>query len=295
MPVEIVEKNSNGSPKKYRFHLSGNAKTSVEVYAYGATMTSWKVDGVEKLFVSKDAILDGSKAIRGGIPLVFPQFGKGPASPEIQHGFARMAIWDFVAVDKDEPGALHFHFKMDSSNVVVKQFPSFPHAFVLEFEVKLTAAGLYTGFHVVNKAAVKFEFTSLMHTYFAVGDISQVKVVGLEGRKLFDKVANAERTESRKEVVISSETDCIYRHGGEKPLSIHEGGKHLLTIESVNFRDAVVWNPWVEKAKAMSDFGSDQYSKMICVELGTVDVPPVSLEAGKEWRAGQNITVVGKL
>lgn len=46
---------------------------SVEVLLHGATVLSWKdAAGDEKLWLSEAAKLDGSKAVRGGIPLVFP-------------------------------------------------------------------------------------------------------------------------------------------------------------------------------------------------------------------------------
>lgn len=45
---------------------------SIVVHLYGATVTSWKANGQEQLFLSQKAHLDGSKPIRGGIPLVFP-------------------------------------------------------------------------------------------------------------------------------------------------------------------------------------------------------------------------------
>lgn len=45
---------------------------SVTVHLYGATVTSWKAGGKEQLFLSEKAHLDGSKPIRGGIPVVFP-------------------------------------------------------------------------------------------------------------------------------------------------------------------------------------------------------------------------------
>ena len=66
----------------------GQAKdTTATIYHYGATVTSWVVEGQENLFISSKAVLDGSKAIRGGIPVCFPQFGPWEAGP--QHGFAR--------------------------------------------------------------------------------------------------------------------------------------------------------------------------------------------------------------
>lgn len=47
---------------------------SVEVYLFGATVTSWKSNGgqTENLWVSEAADLTGQKPIRGGVPVVFP-------------------------------------------------------------------------------------------------------------------------------------------------------------------------------------------------------------------------------
>lgn len=78
---------------------------------YGATVISWKTgtlynpEPVERLFVSGKAALDGSKAVRGGIPIVFPCFG-APSHPEHarlgQHGFARNQVWTFDSVVMDD-------------------------------------------------------------------------------------------------------------------------------------------------------------------------------------------------
>jgi glucose-6-phosphate 1-epimerase len=54
---------------------------TVEVHLCGATVISWKnANGSENLWLSEKAILDGSKAIRGGIPVVFP-VSKRPLNP----------------------------------------------------------------------------------------------------------------------------------------------------------------------------------------------------------------------
>jgi len=48
---------------------------SAEVYLWGATLTSYKpASGKENIFVSPGAKFDGVKAIRGGVPVVFPQW-----------------------------------------------------------------------------------------------------------------------------------------------------------------------------------------------------------------------------
>lgn len=48
------------------------SRDSVEVLLFGATVTSWKSNGKENLWVSTAAKMDGSKPVRGGVPVVFP-------------------------------------------------------------------------------------------------------------------------------------------------------------------------------------------------------------------------------
>jgi D-hexose-6-phosphate mutarotase len=83
----------------------------VEILHYGATVISWKSPGtsggepLERLFVSSKAALDGSKPVRGGIPIVFPVFG-APVLPQFsklkQHGYARCSIWNLTSVPVDD-------------------------------------------------------------------------------------------------------------------------------------------------------------------------------------------------
>jgi len=67
----------------------GDAKASI--CKYGATVTSWSVKGEELIFVSPKAVMDGTKAIRGGVPICWPSFGPWSEGP--QHGFARSSLW----------------------------------------------------------------------------------------------------------------------------------------------------------------------------------------------------------
>ncbi len=91
------------------------SQASAEIYLYGATVTSWKAaGGSERLFLSSKAALDGSAAIRGGIPIVFPVFGppsQHSDAPEVvktldKHGFARIHDWSLSTsvptIDEEE-------------------------------------------------------------------------------------------------------------------------------------------------------------------------------------------------
>lgn len=96
----------------------------VEILLYGATVVSWKAGSIrnpeptERLFVSSTAALDGSKPVRGGIPVVFPCFGI-PTHPEHMklkaHGFARSELWKWDGVVMDNEAGVSVRLSMSLS------------------------------------------------------------------------------------------------------------------------------------------------------------------------------------
>jgi D-hexose-6-phosphate mutarotase len=76
-------------------HASG---ATVTVYLWGATLTSYcTAQREEMIFVSPGAVFDGRQPIRGGVPVVFPQFGR-PNQNLPMHGFARTTTWAVDAI-----------------------------------------------------------------------------------------------------------------------------------------------------------------------------------------------------
>ncbi|KAL0090103.1 galactose mutarotase-like domain-containing protein [Phycomyces blakesleeanus] len=220
-------------------HPSG---ATANVALYGATVTSWVAEGEERIFVSKKAIRDGSKAIRGGIPIVFPVFGTSEKVKLPQH-------------------------------------------------VALSEKSLKTTLVVKNEDIDTFEFNTLLHTYLLVPDVEKVSVKGLESCHYLDKVKGGEKfLESNDLVTIGSEVDRVYCNVPDH-LSVNIGNGSVIDITKSNLRDTVVWNPWVEKAQALADFGDDEYPNMICVEAGSV-AEWVKLAGGQSWTGGQVLTVV---
>ncbi|KAJ5130301.1 uncharacterized protein N7515_006340 [Penicillium bovifimosum] len=278
---------------------------SVAVNLYGATVTSWKVNGKEHLFVSEKAHLDGSKPIRGGIPLVFPVFGPPPQNHDTsslpQHGFARNSNWEFLGKSAFEaPGSnsdqSHMNVKLDfglSHSMLTDEFRQmWPHEFGLVYSVTLTKDTLETALQVRNDGQKNFEFQVLMHTYLKVADISDVRVKGLESKTYIDKTLQAtSHTESSPALAITQETDRVYQNlDPAVPVIVASADdKPLFSITREALSDVVVWNPWIEKAKGMADFGPDEaYKNMICVEAGSVSGWQ-TLEAGDTWEGGQSI------
>ncbi|KAL8924631.1 MAG: hypothetical protein Q9208_003946 [Pyrenodesmia sp. 3 TL-2023] len=273
----------------------------VEVLLYGATVISWKSsNGKENLFLSSKAILNGSKPVRGGIPLVFPVFGPPKADHATgqlpQHGFARNSRWEYLGKSSSESSSLpnskgdasvKLDFGLSDSMIDSSKWN---YSFNLTYSVTLSQDNLETSLVVRNTGSSNYDFQLLFHSYFAVDDISQTTVSGLEEAAFIDKTQGAKEVEpAQKPLSISSETDRVYTTAAEKPIIIAEKGSKRYEITRDMLNDVVVWNPWIEKAEGMADFGpEDGYKKMICVEAGSVNGWN-TLEAGDTWEGGQRI------
>ncbi|KAJ1986764.1 hypothetical protein H4R33_003179 [Dimargaris cristalligena] len=284
MSVQVVERNQQVD-KVVLKHVSG---ATCEVRTLGATVTSWVVQDRERLFLSQKAVLNGTKAIRGGIPLVFPQFGQGPLMPG-QHGFARNLVWEYQGVTRADPEEVMVCFRLRDS--AATRASGWAHAFKLSYLVTLTATTLGTHLAVTNIDKTAFRFTPLLHTYFATPDIKEVKIRGLQGLNYTDKTAdNAVVYEDRAALTFDGEVDRIYHGTPDQLLVVVSPPLDVIEVKSINFRDTVVWNPWIEKAQAMSDFADDEYRHMFCVESGSVH-EAVSLSPSQTWEAGQVLVI----
>ncbi|KAL1624327.1 hypothetical protein SLS56_007866 [Neofusicoccum ribis] len=300
-PQPVVEISDDSS----RIVASLPTGESVEILLYGATVISWKnADGSENLWLSDKATLDGSKPVRGGIPVVFPVFGPPPAnhatSALSQHGFARNSRWEFLGKSTSESGAsktgassddsLKLDFGLYSSNLTPEARKAWPHDFGLVYSVTLGPGSLQTAMGVRNEGKQPFEFQVLMHTYLRIPDISKTSIAGLLGVSYTDKVLDATtHTQSEANLTITGETDRVYGNIPQSTTSVLVDGKPRYDVVRDNLPDTVVWNPWKEKAAAMADFAPDDgYKNMVCVEAGAVK-QWTTLEGGETWEAGQTI------
>lgn len=271
-------------------HPSG---ASAKVYLHGATVTSFRnAAGHEFLFVSKSCIWNGVNPIRGGIPLAFPQFaGQGPLP---NHGFARTRLWEL----KSNAGARARLELVD--NEVTREM--WPYPFRLEYEVIVEPNSLTTVFHVFNTGTESFEFEALQHTYLATPAVEDVTVSGLEGFGFTDKlVPDGEMPAAGAPVTFTAETDRIYKDVSGSvqvsglgvaatPYTVKVTPSACRNAVEAGPVDTVVWNPWTDKAKAMKDFGDEEFHSMLCVEPGRVSAKE-TLEAGATWDLTQVLEV----
>jgi len=261
---------------------------SCTVHNFGATVISFKTSaGRECLFISRDAKKDGSKAIRGGIPLVFPQFGQ-PDESMPQHGFLRTNFWkvDEASLYDNEAEA-GIAYSLDLKDVKNSRGGMWDEK--TEFNckcvycIKICGSKMTTTLEIKNNGGKAFGFQTLQHTYLMVDgksaqDPAQCYVNGLEDYSVSDKITDKEYTWDNIPVTIPDNVDRVYDPptgkevvdvvvgvGGGKTLKLSASGTLNGSSTPVS---CVVWNPYKEKAAAMGDFGDDQYVDMICVEPG---------------------------
>lgn len=248
---------------------------SALVALHGAHVLSWvPADGRERLFLSERALFDGQAAIRGGVPLIFPQFGERGALRK--HGFARNRTWTFAGV---EDGVAVFALAGDGRD------GEWPHPFLARLRIALDAARLALTLEIENTGSAPFAFSAALHTYLAVEDAATAEVEGLQGCDFEDSAAGGSlHRQSDYAVGFDGETDRIY-NDVVAPLALVDGA-HRLDIEQDGFGDAVVWNPGEHLCAGIGDLAADDWRRFVCVEAGQV-LQPVLLGAGERWRGRQ--------
>jgi glucose-6-phosphate 1-epimerase len=226
----------------------------------GAQVVSWiPAGGQEQLFVSERSAFTPGLPVRGGIPVVFPQFSNRGPLPK--HGFARNQPWRITSM-----GNSRAVFALDAC-AETRQL--WPHEFALELAVAVEGATLDLQLTVRNPGPASFSFTAALHSYLSVSDATRVRLEGLPG------VEHLERGLDRVYPDTPRET------------RLHDAGR-VLTITQREFRDTVVWNPGRERSTSLADMAPLAFMNMLCVEAAAVEAP-IELAAGAQWSGGQTL------
>ncbi|CAG9135911.1 hypothetical protein JYU34_003186 [Plutella xylostella] len=269
--------------------LDRGNNTTCTVNLFGATVVSWRVNNQEQLFVSKQAVFDGKRAIRGGIPFVFPQFGQWAFGP--QHGFARIARWNVEKMPERLPsGDVEAVFSLMDSDFTRSMWH---FQFRLTYRLILREKELHFNIGVYNPSKeLPFSCQLLLHTYFKVPDVRRCQLTGMHGCMFIDKTRDgAVYQETREVVTINEWTDRIYQNTMQEHIITNVVSGRKMRIQKYNFPDTVIWNPWSEFAKEIPDFGDDEFPNMVCVEAGRVAAPIVLLP-GTAFEASQILQVM---
>jgi glucose-6-phosphate 1-epimerase len=234
------------------------------VTLYGAHLISWKgADGIERMFCSAKSALDGTRAIRGGVPVIFPQFAERGTG--MRHGFARVATWRLE--DSGEGWAV---FGLNEADLPEKLAAGWPHRFSLALRVAVHANELAITLTVRNTGAAPFPFAAALHTYHLVPELREVRIDGVAPQAL----------------AIEDKLDQVYQQtAGAITMAT---GERTVKLEQEGFTDAVVWNPGAADAAALADMEDEEYRRFVCIEPALLD--PLTLAPGESWEGRYRIT-----
>jgi D-hexose-6-phosphate mutarotase len=255
------------------------AEGEAAVFLHGGHVAHFQPKGEKPvLWTSAESRFESGKPIRGGVPVCFPWFGPKAGAPEApMHGFARILPWAVKDVRRGDAGALHAVLELTPQAAARG---GFPHELGLELTV-LVSRSLRLELAVKNVDTAPARFEEALHSYFAVSDVRQAAIRGLEGVAYLDKTAAMARNPGEPgPIAIAAETDRVYLEARGTVTIDDRGWQRRIVVSKSGSATTVVWNPWIAKARALADFGDDEWPGMVCVETANAGDAAITLAAG---------------
>ena len=281
----------------YPVFVIDNARCSAKVALHGAHLFEWTPTGqTAVIFTSPDAIYKEGKAIRGGVPICWPWFNAHPTDPSLpSHGFARNRFWELEAISESGEGescvATTIHLELKYDDEIAKLWP-FP--FTLKARIEVGSEATIT-IEATNNSDVPIMVGGALHTYLSIGHIDQVSITGLEDTSYID-TAGPEAHRSQKcqtgPITISSEVDRIY-FDTKGAITLHDVAlNRKIEVTREGSKSAIVWNPWIEKAKGLSDLPDEAYKDFVCIEAANARDDLYQLEKYQQHALSTTIKVL---
>lgn len=276
MDSVVVEAGAGGLE---RARVDG-ARAEAHIYLQGGTVTHFQPGGAAPvLFLSNRATWAAGRAIRGGVPLIFPWFGAHATNTKApMHGFARTHPWRLVDHGPAADGTMVVELGLQDDDA---SRAAWPHAFKLRYRVSVGEA-LDLSLEVTNTSAQAFTFEAALHTYLAVGDVRAVAVTGLENTTYIDKVDGMTRKRQGTEPLrLTGETDRVFVGTRSRCVVEDRVLARRLLVDKTGSATTVVWNPWSTKAAGIADLEPDDWRRMVCVETANAADDTVTLAPGQ--------------
>lgn len=259
-----------------------NHHASAAIALQGCHLISWTpINSEPVIWLSHAASLAPGKSIRGGIPICWPWFGAHPDDDGFPaHGFARTALWQVQETYAMDDGATRISMILPQQQMPAHMWPN-----ATNLECLITVGEtLELELNTVNRSEENITLSEALHTYFAVSDVRNISIDGLDGGRYLDKVDNFKPKQQQGPATFSSEVDRIYLDSRDDCLIRDPGLGRRIRISKQGSDSTVVWNPWADKAARMGDLGKDGYLRMVCVESANAADNVVSLTPGAQHR-----------
>lgn len=260
------------------------ARSTISVYG-GQVLSFQPVNQTEMMFLSSQAYYQQGKAIKGGAPVCWPWFGSDPeAKGRSSHGFVRNRLWTMTEVVSSQDGATKVTMGVtDTADTREVWDYAFDLAIVITVGSSLTVE-LVTR----NTGKESFSITQALHSYFNVGDINKVRVLGLADKSYIDKVDEGKEKTQTGAISFSEECDRIYLNVPSELVIEDADLNRKIKITATNSNTAIVWNPWAEISANMADLGERDYQKFVCVETANAANEVIEVAAGSEYKMTAN-------
>ncbi len=241
------------SIENYPVFIIQNSSCSAKIALHGAHLYEWTPTGQSPvIYTSPTAIFQEGKAIRGGVPVCWPWFNAHPTdSSKPSHGFVRNRFWTLTSASESEESTT-LTFTVSSENEYVATVTITVGA---QATVQITSE---------NTGSEPLTIGGALHTYLCVSNIADVSISGLENTNYIDTVGTEALREQQGEITISEEVDRIYIDTSSDILL--RDATRTLRVERSGSQSAVVWNPWIEKAKGLGDLPDEAYHDFVCIE-----------------------------
>lgn len=259
-----------------------NKFATATIALQGAQVATWAPKGEKPvIWLSKAAKFAPGKSIRGGVPICWPWFGAHATEAKFPgHGYARTVPWEIIETESLRDGRTRLAFRLVESDATRAQWP---HNTPVECHVTV-GQNLEIELVTRNNTSSTVTITEALHTYFEVGDITKVKISGLDATEYLDKVEDFKRKKQQGAITISSEVDRVYVNTSADCVIDDPVLKRRIRIQKRDAKSTVVWNPWIEKAEKMGDLGNNGYMHMVCVESGNAAENTVQIKPNAEHR-----------
>jgi D-hexose-6-phosphate mutarotase len=260
----------------------GNSHASATIALQGAHVMTWTPRRQHPvIWLSRAAKFAAGKSIRGGVPICWPWFGAHATEAKYPgHGFARTVMWEVIETETLHDGRTRLAFRIIQDDASRALWPHPSEALYIvtvgsSLEMELVTRN-------TGKAAVTIG--DALHTYFAVSDIRACRIHGLGHCPYLDKADGGKKKQQVGPVTVDAEVDRIYLDSTADILIDDPGLNRRIRVAKRGSRSSVVWNPWIEKAAKMGDFGPNGYLNMVCVESSNAADDVVQIPAGGEHR-----------
>jgi len=250
-------------------------QASAEIYLHGAHLTSWIPAGQnEVIFLSEKAQFQDGKAIRGGVPICFPWFNAKQDDPKApSHGFVRTKSWELDAITH-EGNAIAVSLSTQSDEATKKWWP---HNFHVTQRITI-GTQLKIELIVTNSDNSTLTFEEALHTYYRVGQIREVTIVGLDGTTYQDNTEGNREKLQQGNNIFTQRTDNAYLNTQHDIEIIDPSLQRRILITKQHSNNTVVWNPWEELAQSMADLGDEEWQTMLCVEAANIRANAITLQ-----------------